>query len=645
MLRLFATLALLVSLAAGGMAQVAVTIAPDQPIPHVYVDDVLVLELRSEEDVDARVRVTIRDHTGAEETALETTLPLKAHGIRWVPLEEVAQQRGRYVAQVAVEASGEMHESSHPFCRIDRPASMLAPPVGAIIDRPEPYALLAMRDLPLGKVCFNAESAELDTLIEAANEVGLDAAVVVDLAESRPELAATLPEKYASRVAHWGIAPGEALDAFETVAAAFVDHDPLVPFSLIADTPEALATLLNAGAGGPASAITLRSDAPSPEDVEAFERTAQIAGYERLPLHVFGRGIAKDSPDAAAHLIRNLIVFASCGVVQADIDGNLLFRDQEVTEGYVFLSALARRLAGAAPIGSLDAPAPLRALVFRRDNAWLITAWSEGEGGDLTIPTGDATILEFADASNNPLPPPAVAEGAVALSLTSEPVYLMGEGGDILATTARRMMQITAEGFASNEAYGSLLPEQVREIFEVMRKAEPARIDRAQFLALLPMFPLLEAKWHTGTISQDVAVPAMRGLSEIIRHAAVIEQASGEPFVQPLPDTLAMCAEFQQDFLTRGETPPETRERADWLLAEVTRLVAEAKELDTIGRTIEANAVASLARWRARALNTTLTYTSPSAAAAGEAAASGKESREEQAPQDEANQENVTQQQ
>ncbi|MEA3365972.1 MAG: hypothetical protein U9Q79_10070, partial [Candidatus Hydrogenedentes bacterium] len=432
MLRLFATLALSVSLAAGGAAQVAVTIAPDQPIPHVYVDDVLVLELRSEEDVDAHVRVTIRDHTGAEETALETTFPLKAHGIRWVPLEKVAQQRGRYVAQVTVEARGETHESSHPFCRVDRPASMLAPPVGAIIDRPEPYDLLAMRDLPLGKVCFNAESAELDTLIEAANEVGLDAAVVVDLAETPLEVAATLPEKYASRVAHWGIAPGEALDAFETVAAAFVGRDPVVPFSLIADTPEALATLLNAGAGGPASAITLRSDAPSPEDVEAFERAAQIAGYERLPLHVLGRGIAEDSPDAAAHLIRNLIVFASCGVVQADIDGNLLFRDQEVTKGYVFLSALARRLAGAAPIGSLDAPAPLRALVFRRDNAWLITAWSQGEAGDITIPTGDAGILEFADASNNPLPLPAVAEGTVALSLTSEPVYLMGEGGDIL---------------------------------------------------------------------------------------------------------------------------------------------------------------------------------------------------------------------
>lgn len=639
MMRFSATFVVWVTFAAGGLAQIAVTIAPDQPVPHVYMDDVLVLELRSEQDVNAHVRVVIRDHTGAEENALDSAFPLKARGIRWVPLENVAQRRGRYLAQVTVEAAGETYESSHPFCRVDRPASMLPPPVGAMLDSPEPHALLAMRDLPLGKVGFSAANPGLEALIEAANGVGLDAAVTVDLAETPPEQAAALPAKYGSRVAHWGIAPGEALDAFETVAAAFVGREPLVPFSLVADTPEALGALLNAGAGGPASAITLRNDAPSAEELAAFDRAAQTAGYERLPLHVLGRGIAEDGPDAAAHLVRNLIVCASSGVVQADIDGHMLFHEQEVTEGYVFLSAMARRLAGAVPVGVLDAPAPLRTLVFRVDNAWLITAWSEGESGELTIPLGDATVLEFADASNNPLAPPEMTDGAVSLSLTSDPVYLLGEDGNIMAATARRMMQIAAEGFAANEAYAALLPEQVLDIFEIMRKAEPPRIERAQFLALLPMFPLLEAKWHTGMVSREVAVPALRALSEIIRHAAVIEQASGEPFVQPLPDTLATCAEFQQDFLTRAETPPETRERADWLLAEVTRLVAEAKQLDTIDRTIEANAIASLAKWRARSLNATLTF-EPAPAPPAEEAAPENDDAAEQPAEDEAKPEN-----
>ncbi len=608
MMRFIAVAAAAAGMALGANAEFAVTIAPDQPIPHVYVDDVLVLEIASDRDVTARVRVVIVNQAGVEEAALDAEIPLRAQGIRWIPLENVALARGRYVARVAIEDGSETLESTHPFCRIDRPVSMQAPPVGATIDTPDPYALLAMRDLPLGKVCFRADNPSLDALVQAAADAGLGSAIFVDLAVTSADTAMNLPDKYASHVVHWGLQPGESFQVFEAIATAFAERNPPVPFSLVADTPEALGAMLRNGAGHSASSITLRSDAPSPEMLAAFTSAAQTAGYERLPLHVLGRGINGDGPGSAARLIRNLIVFASCGVAQADIDGTLLFHEREVAEAYVFLSALARRLVEAVPIGTLNVPAPYRALVFRIEDAWLVAAWSEGDDGDLAIPIGEATVLEYADASNNPLPLPEVSNGKVSLALTSNPVYLKGEGGTVMAVTARRMMQAAADAFARNEAYAALLPEQVAEIFEIMRKAEPPRIDRSQFLALLPMFPLLEAKWHTGIVPQEVAVPAMSALADLIRYAAVIEQASGEPFVQPLQDTLATCAEFQQDFLTRAEAPPETRERAAWLLAEVSRLVAEAKQLDRAGRTIEANAVASLAKYRAHALNATLTY-------------------------------------
>jgi len=168
MMRFIAVLVAASGLAAVAPAEFAVTIAPDQPIPHVYVDDVLVLEIASDRDVAAHVRVAISDAAGAEEPALDSDMPLRAQGIRWIPLENVALRRGRYIARVTIEAGGETSESTHPFCRIDRPASVQAPPVGATIDTPEPYAMLAMRDLPLHKVCFAANSPELATLVEAA---------------------------------------------------------------------------------------------------------------------------------------------------------------------------------------------------------------------------------------------------------------------------------------------------------------------------------------------------------------------------------------------------------------------------------------------------------------------------------------------
>ncbi len=611
MMRFIAMIAAAAGLAAGVSAEFTVSIAPDQPIPHVYVDDVLVLEIASEHDVTARVQVAILEPAGTEDPVLDAEMPLRARGIRWIPLERAALRRGRYVARVTIEANEKTTESMHPFCRIDRPVPILAPPVGATIDAPEPYAMLAMRDLPLYTVCFAADNPELGTLIDTAVQSGLRPVIVVDLAATSPDTLAGLLESYGSRIAHWTVRSGGAADVQELAAALFAEHEPAVAVSWAAATPEELGALLHASAGQPVSAVVFQHNEPAAEDLAAFELAAQTAGYEGLPLHILGRGIEEDGPDAAARLARNLITFAAKGAAEVNIDSALLFRDHEVTEAYVFVSALVRCLAGAVPIGMLDAPAPYRAVVFRQGDSWLLAAWSEGKEGSLSIPIGDAVLHELADASNNPLELPVVAEEAVSLALSAAPVYLRGEGGTVLASTARRMMQNAAADFAANPAYAALLPEQVAEIFAIMKKAEPPRIERSQFLALLPMFPLLEAQWHSGKVPQEIAVPAMSALSDIIRQAAVIEQGFDEPFVQPLQDTLATCAEFQQDFLTRAEAPPETRTRADWLLAEVTRLAEEAKDLNEANRATEANAIASLAKWRAHALNATLNYAAP----------------------------------
>jgi len=618
MMRFIAMIVAATGLAAGVSAEFTVSIAPDQPIPHVYVDDVLVLEIASDRDVTARVQAVILDSAGTEDPVLDTGMALRARGIRWIPLDRAALRRGRYVARVTIEADGEAVESMHPFCRIDRPVPILAPPVGAAIDAPEPYAMLAMRDLPLYTVCFAADNPELDTLVDTAIQSGLRPVIVVDLAVTPLDALSGLLERYGSRAAHWTVLSGGAPGVQEPAAALFAGHEPAVPVSWAAGTPEELTALLQSSAGQPVSAVVFQHKAPSAEELAAFELAAQAAGYEHLPIHILGRGIAEDGPDAAARLACNLIDFAARGVAEVNIDGALLFHDQEVTEAYVFVSALVRSLAGAVPIGMLDAPAPYRAVVFRLGDSWLIAAWSEGKAGSLTIPVGEAVLHELADASNNPLELPAVTEEAVSLELAAAPVYLRGEGGTILASTARRMMQNAAADFAANPAYAALLPEQVADIFAIMRKAVPPRIERSQFLALLPMFPLLEAQWHSGKVPREVAVPAMSALSDIIRHAAVIEQAFDEPFVQPLQDTLATCTEFQQDFLTRAEAPPETRARADWLLAEVTRLAEEAKHLNETDRTIEANAIASLEKWRAHALNATLNYVAPAEEAAVE---------------------------
>jgi len=118
----------------------------------------------------------------------------------------------------------------------------------------------------------------------------------------------------------------------------------------------------------------------------------------------------------------------------------------------------------------------------------------------------------------------------------------------------------------------------------------------------LKLFPRLEELWHTGAVSRSVAAPAMATLSRLARALCVIEQEKGEPFVEPLQKTLANCGQFQSLYLTSSAGASGARERPEWLMDEVGRLMAQAERLAAEGRPIEAGGVATLAEWRARGL-------------------------------------------
>jgi len=91
-------------------------------------------------------------------------------------------------------------------------------------------------------------------------------------------------------------------------------------------------------------------------------------------------------------------------------------------------------------------------------------------------------------------------------------------------------------------------------------------------------------------------------LSDISKTMAIIEEDRGEVFLEPLSDTLARTEESQSLYLTGSAGTAKSRERGDWILAEVRRLVEEAEGLDLCGRKIEAGAVAALAEVRGQCL-------------------------------------------
>ncbi|HOH31755.1 MAG TPA: LysM peptidoglycan-binding domain-containing protein, partial [Candidatus Hydrogenedentes bacterium] len=92
--------------------------------------------------------------------------------------------------------------------------------------------------------------------------------------------------------------------------------------------------------------------------------------------------------------------------------------------------------------------------------------------------------------------------------------------------------------------------------------------------------------------------PAILLITEMAKTMAILEEDRGELFMDPLRDTLSRTEESQSLYLTGSAGTAKSRERGDWILSEVRRLVEEAELMEKAERKIEAGAIAALAEAR-----------------------------------------------
>jgi len=335
-------------------------------------------------------------------------------------------------------------------------------------------------------------------------------------------------------------------------------------------------------------------------DITTVRTVAERCGYEGLPIAAVLQDSGTD-PGTGVRILRQALQGFEYGAASVVVARSALF-PESFGPAYVYLGALTRRLNGYSFLGLLDAGTGLTALVFRNQDQWTAAVWSEDGPREARIPVENATDLLLFDAANNALPAPAVSDGAAVIPASDAPVYLVGKLGSTLVHAAAFSAARSASAFLENEAFKKDLPAEVQDTVRKFVTPDPGVWARTDFLNLLKAFPLIEELWHTGKLRRAVAVPAIAQLAGLARTLAVIEQEKGEPFVEPMQSTLANCGQFQSLYLTSSSGPSETRERPDWLMNEVTRLVADAERLAEEGRLIEAGAVAVLAEWRARAL-------------------------------------------
>ena len=80
----------------------------------------------------------------------------------------------------------------------------------------------------------------------------------------------------------------------------------------------------------------------------------------------------------------------------------------------------------------------------------------------------------------------------------------------------------------------------------------------------------------------------------------VLEEAGGEPFLEPMDKTLAKSSDYVRSY--RQSAAGRTDPRADWLIREIGRLTGLARASGDSRRRIHGVALAAIAEWRARAL-------------------------------------------
>jgi len=580
------------------LAAVEISVSPDQPLGYSYIDDPLIVEIRSDENVTADILVTLSPSAeGAEvrQSFPETTLGPDVN--RWCALKQIPPIRGPWnVAVVVRTADGEStHEA--PVYRIDRPAGGHVHPIYAFGDALDRATLLALRNVAVRHVRVPAAHPDIATLLAELDALGMQAIIVLDPAADAPGAAAALGAAACGAIARWELdASGGNPEALVGVLESIQGLPCSLPVSLgIRDAGSLPAILSAVGARG-AEHITIREGDGGAAVLEAV-RTALAAPGNESP----AVDLVCDRATGAEFLQAYFEALAR-GATRVGFPARLVMDGSTLQPGLAYLNGLAHGIAPSAYAGSLPGAKKTRAHLFTTGEHWTMAIWSLEDATTLSLPWSGDHPVSLLDGWGNPLPLDPPDGDSWACPATPDVRFLQGMGGPILRSALEGEVSSAVKQLLARKDLAGAWSESNRDTLAAVGAAPVSDESRVHFFALLRAFPDIEEHWHAGDVARPVAVAALSGLADLARTLCRLEAARGATFLEPIQDTLARCEEYQSRYLTGSTTSPQARERGDWLVEEVRRLMDEVESLLGAGARIEADAVAALAEWRARGL-------------------------------------------
>ena len=589
--------------------QIQVTLAPDQPVPAVYIDEPLVVEFRS--PVDTTCTVDFKVHVpgqNAHRISL-TNIRLAAGRPRWVTVDTLPPFYGPHSVRVLIRERDAEIEIAAQFHRIARPTMSDTLPLCVNLDGFTEDLLYALRSVPVGALRLRTKDLDLlDKTQYAWNTEGYRIHVRADDGEDVGlENLKELSRSITHGVDLWELSTTEGPLRLLDMARAIRDGSPEAQVHAVVANAAELSEILSEDVYHEIEGAVVDAEGAALSTVGAFALAAERAGFEKYPLRWFP-GVVGDEVGPHDYMQR-LIAAVSNGVAAVCLDARDLYGEEGFGPHFDMVCTATRLLGAATYTGSIAGEEDVRGDVFRdwspagRGETWVMTLWgAKSDETPLSLPLDPSDGIEFLDAYGNPLPLTVDDEGTVSVQVIGLPRYLRGRGGSMLErAAAQELRRIAAEVLADTNLARNLDAETSAAL-KRLSGYKMGSDTRSEFLILLRSLPIIEWEWNQGTLDTAIAVPAMARLAGLSRHLALLEQQSGKPFLDPLEKTLSSCAGFQRRIHDESGRGHVSSPRTAWLMAEVSNLTAEARKLAALGRNIEAQAVAALAEWRARCL-------------------------------------------
>ena len=574
-------------------------LAPDQILPLTYIDDPLIISVSGPPNTAFEIAITITKPDGDIVTQLRPTKPITyINGKYWVSISDLPQARGFFIATASLKYQNEVQEWQFPFCRIDRNVDKQMP-IPFALSNPDEEGLYIAKMLDIKEILFNSSLPGLDELIKKAVSLGFRITLVFNLDEhSSPlDIFEDLNKRLGGYISVWEIEGNYSFEVIKKLVEMVRKSKGIGDFRPAFSSMESIPNILSFTSTEVFQEITWLGPFLSKEEFKLLKDEIIKYGGEGVNLTLqFNK---ETMPSDPVEQIQKIWGAKSYGFDTLIIPYSALVQDGKVSQLASFLSGTFRLWSERIePLGWYTQSDTMNAFVFQSLTQWAIIFWGTGT---LTVSGEGLATTQFFDTYGNPSTLPQVNDNTLAIDAISTPQYLLGNSYEVLYTAAVNEINTLANELNS-EKFSAIRTHAITEAIKAISQNPKDSQNRSYVLDLFRELPLLEQIPVNTYETEAQKNLFIAKLSKFLQYVCITEQFRGEPFREPLLDIVARSEEKLTEYLTGSSSASETDHRANWILAEVHRLIEKASKTTSNGKRIEAIGLAYLAESRAQSL-------------------------------------------